>query len=386
MTTPDTLDGLYALPQEHLDFRDTIRQIATERVAPRAAEIDEKAEYPQDLRELFAEHDLFGLPFDTEHGGTGTGTLMLNMAIEEIAKACASSALMLMIQELGTLPIKLFGTDEQKQRFLPKCASGEWTPAFALSEPDAGSDPGGMRTRAVRDGDEWVIDGTKNWITNLGIADFYVVFAVTDPEAGRSHGISAFVVEADRPGFSIGKLEHKMGIRGSPTGQPIFEQVRVPAENLIGEVDEGFKVALATLDHSRLGVAAQGLGLAQGATDYAASYAKERRQFGKPIASFQGIQFKLADMETRCAAARELLYKACAKVDRLEPDMGKYSAMAKLFCSDAAMAVTTEAVQVLGGYGYVKEYPVERMMRDAKITQIYEGTNEIQRVVIARGL
>ncbi|MFL5957244.1 MAG: acyl-CoA dehydrogenase family protein, partial [Solirubrobacterales bacterium] len=311
MTTPDTLDGLYALPQEHLDFRDTIRQIATERVAPRAAEIDEKAEYPQDLRELFAEHDLFGLPFDAEHGGTGTGTLMLNMAIEEIAKACASSALMLMIQELGTLPIKLFGTDEQKQRFLPKCASGEWTPAFALSEPDAGSDPGGMRTRAVRDGDEWVIEGTKNWITNLGIADFYVVFAVTDPEAGRSHGISAFVVEADRPGFSIGKLEHKMGIRGSPTGQPIFDQVRVPAENLIADVDEGFKVAMGTLDHSRLGVAAQGLGLAQGATDYAASYAKERRQFGKPIASFQGIQFKLADMETRCAAARELLYKAC---------------------------------------------------------------------------
>ncbi|MFL5974274.1 MAG: acyl-CoA dehydrogenase family protein [Solirubrobacterales bacterium] len=386
MTTPDTLDGLYALPQEHLDFRDTIRQIATERVAPRAAEIDEKAEYPQDLRELFAEHDLFGLPFDAEHGGTGTGTLMLNMAIEEIAKACASSALMLMIQELGTLPIKLFGTDEQKQRFLPKCASGEWTPAFALSEPDAGSDPGGMRTRAVRDGDEWVIEGTKNWITNLGIADFYVVFAVSDPEAGRSHGISAFVVEADRPGFSIGKLEHKMGIRGSPTGQPIFDQVRVPAENLIADVDEGFKVAMGTLDHSRLGVAAQGLGLAQGATDYAASYAKERRQFGKPIASFQGIQFKLADMETRCAAARELLYKACAKVDRREPDMGKYSAMAKLFCSDTAMAVTTEAVQVLGGYGYVKEYPVERMMRDAKITQIYEGTNEIQRVVIARGL
>jgi len=382
----EVLADVYTIPQEHLDFRDAIRQIAQERVAPRAAEIDEKAEYPHDLRQLFAEHDLFGLPFDTEHGGTGTGTLMLNMAIEEIAKACASSALMLMVQELGTLPIKLFGTDEQKQRLLPKCASGEWTPAFALSEPDAGSDPGGMRTRAVRDGDEWVIEGTKNWITNLGIADFYVVFAVTDPEAGRSHGISAFVVEADRPGFSIGKLEHKMGIRGSPTGQPIFDQVRVPAENLIGDVDDGFKVAMGTLDHSRLGVAAQGLGLAQGATDYAASYAKERRQFGKPIASFQGIQFKLADMETRCAAARELLYKACAKVDRREPDMGKYSAMAKLFCSDTAMAVTTEAVQVLGGYGYVKEYPVERMMRDAKITQIYEGTNEIQRVVIARGL
>ena len=381
-----TANGTYTIPQDFLDFRDTIRQIAQEKVAPRAAEIDEKAEYPQDIRELFAEHDLFGLPFAEEYGGTGTGTLMLNMAIEEVAKACASTALMLMVQELGTLPISLFGSEELKQRFLPKCAAGEWTPAFALSEPEAGSDPGGMITRAVRDGDEWVINGTKNWITNLGIADFYVVFAVTDKEAGHSHGITAFVVEADRPGFSVGKLEHKLGIRGSPTGQPIFEDVRVPAENLIGKEGEGFKVAMGTLDHSRLGVAAQALGIAQGATDYAAAYARERRQFGKPIAAFQGIQFKLADMETQCAAGRELLYKACAKVDRDEPDMGKYSAMAKLFCSDTAMEVTVEAVQVLGGYGYVKEYPVERFMRDAKITQIYEGTNEIQRLVIARSM
>jgi alkylation response protein AidB-like acyl-CoA dehydrogenase len=381
-----TVADLYSVPQEHLDFRDTIRQIVQERVAPRAAEIDEKAEYPQDLRELFSEHDLFGLPFETEYGGTGTGTLMLNMAIEEVAKACASTALMLMVQELGTLPIRLFGTDELKQRFLPKCASGEWTPAFALSEPEAGSDPGGMITRAERDGDEWVINGTKNWITNLGIADFYVVFAVTDREAGHSRGITAFVVEADRPGFSVGKLEHKLGIRGSPTGQPVFEDVRVPAENLVGDEGEGFKVAMGTLDHSRLGVAAQGLGIAQGATDYAAAYAQERRQFGKPIASFQAIAFKLADMETQCAAGRELLYKACAKIDRGDADMGKYSAMAKLFCSDTAMAVTVEAVQVLGGYGYVKEYPVERFLRDAKITQIYEGTNEIQRLVIARTL
>jgi len=377
---------LYALSDDHVALRDTIRQLARERVAPRAAEIDERAEYPQDLRELFAEHDLFGLPFGVEHGGTGTGTLMLNIAIEEIAKACASSALMLMVQELGTLPIQLFGSDELKQRFLPRCASGEWSPAFALSEPEAGSDPGGMRTRATRDGDEWIIDGTKNWITNLGVADFYVVFAVTDADAGHSHGISAFVVEADRPGFSVGKLEHKLGIRGSPTGQPIFEEVRIPAENLIGEVGQGFKIAMGTLDHSRLGVAAQALGIAQGATDYAAAYARERRQFGQPINSFQGIQFKLADMETKTAAGRELLYKACAKVERHEPDMGKYSAMAKLFCSDVAMEVTVEAVQVLGGYGYVKEYPVERMLRDAKITQIYEGTNEIQRLVIARTL
>jgi alkylation response protein AidB-like acyl-CoA dehydrogenase len=376
----------YALPQEFQDFRETIRKMVVERVAPRAAEIDETAEYPRDIRELFASHDLMGLPFDEEHGGTGTGTLMLNIAVEEVAKACASSALILMIQELGTLPIKLFGSDELKERFLPRCASGEWSPAFALSEPDAGSDPGGMRTKAVRDGDEWVIDGTKNWITNLGVADFYICFAVTDPEQGHSRGISAFVVEADRPGFSVGKLEKKMGIRGSPTGQPIFDNVRVPAENLIGAENEGFKVAMGTLDRSRLGVAAQAVGIAQGATDYAAAYAQERKQFGKPIAAFQGIQFKLADMESRTAAARELLYRACSKVDAGDRDMGKYSAMAKLIASDTAMAVTVEAVQVLGGYGFVNEYPVERMMRDAKITQIYEGTNEIQRLVIARTL
>ena len=375
---------MYALTDEQIEFRDVIRQIVRERVAPRAAEIDAKAEYPWDIRRLFAEQDVLGLPFDPEHGGTGTGTLMLNLAVEEIAHACASSALILMIHELGTLPIRLFGTDEQRERFLPRCASGEWSPAFALSEPEAGSDPGGMITTAKRDGDEWVINGTKNWITNLGVADFYVVFARTDRDAGPSRGISAFIVEADRPGFSVGKLEHKLGIKGSPTGQPIFDEVLVPAENLIGREGRGMKVALGTLDRSRLGVAAQGLGLAQGATDYAAAYAKERQQFGKPIASFQGIQFKLADMETHTAAARELLYRACAKIDAGEPDMGKYSAMAKLFASDTAMWVTTEAVQVLGGYGYVSDYPVERMMRDAKITQIYEGTNEIQRVVIAR--
>ena len=298
------LAELYTIPRDHLDFRDTIRRIARERIAPRAAEVDEKAEYPHDLRRLLAEHDVLALPFETEHGGTGTGTLMLNMAVEEIAKACASTALILMIQELGTLPIKLFGTDEQKDRFLPRCATGEWTPAFALSEPEAGSDPGGMRTRAVKSDAGWVVTGTKNWITNLGVADFYVVFAVTDPSAGHSRGISAFVVEADRPGFSVGKLEHKLGIRGSPTGQPNFEGVEVPDANLIGEPHHGFKVALATLDRSRLGVAAQALGIAQGATDYAAAYARERRQFGQPINAFQGIQFKLADMETQFAAAR----------------------------------------------------------------------------------
>jgi alkylation response protein AidB-like acyl-CoA dehydrogenase len=376
----------YALTDEQVEFRDAIRQIVRERVAPRAAEIDAKAEYPWDIRRLFAEQDLLGLPFETEHGGTGTGTLMLNVAVEEVACACASSALILMIQELGTLPIRLFGTPELQERFLPRCASGEWSPAFALSEPEAGSDPGGMITHAERSNGGWVVNGTKNWITNLGVADFYVVFAKTDRSAGRSRGISAFVVEADRPGFSVGKLEHKLGIKGSPTGQPIFEDVEIPEENLIGDEGRGMQVALGTLDRSRLGVAAQAVGIAQGAIDHAVAYALERRQFGQAIADFQGIQFKLADMETRTAAARELLYRACAKVDAVDADMGKYSAMAKLFASDTAMAVTIDAVQVLGGYGYVTEYPVERYLRDAKITQIYEGTNEIQRLVIARAL
>jgi acyl-CoA dehydrogenase len=373
--------GVYAVPEELADFRDTIRRMVEERVAPRAAEIDASGEYPWDIRQLFAEHDLVALPFPEIYGGTGTGTLMLNIAVEEVARACASSALILMLQELGTLPIQLFGSEELKQRFLPRCASGEWSPAFALSEPEAGSDPGAMRTHAVRDGDEWVINGAKNWISNAGIADFYVVFAVTDRENRR---ISAFVVEKDRPGFGIGKLEHKLGIKGSPTGSPVLEDVRVPHENLIGEVGKGMRVALATLERTRLGAAAQAVGIAQGATDYANAYARERVAFGQPINRLQAIQFKLADMETGTAAARELLYKACAMADRGEPGLAKYSSMAKLFASDNAMRVTVEAIQVLGGYGYVTECPVERYLRDAKITQIYEGTNEIQRVVIAR--
>ena len=383
-----TVSGVYDLPEEHKDFRDTIRQIVEERVQPRAADIDRDSEYPWDIRRLFGEQDILALPFAEQYGGTGTGTLMLQVAVEEIARACASSALILMIQELGTLPIQMFGSDELKQRLLPRCATGEWTPAFALSEPEAGSDPGAMRTTAVRDGDDWVINGAKNWITNSSIADFYVVFARTADASGDggSRRISAFVVENDRPGLSIGKLEHKLGIKGSPTGSPVFEDVRVPAENLIGAEGRGLSMALATLERTRLGAAAQAVGIAQGATDYANAYARERLAFGKPIHDFQGIQFKLADMETRTAAARELLYKACAMADRDEPGLGKYTSMAKLFASDTAMAVTVEAVQVLGGYGYVNDYPVERMMRDAKITQIYEGTNEIQRLVIARAM
>jgi alkylation response protein AidB-like acyl-CoA dehydrogenase len=381
MAAVDSYTDLYDIPQELKDFRDTIRQIVKERIWPRAAEIDETGEYPWDIRKLLGEQDILGLPFAEEYGGTGTGTLMLQMAVEEIAKASASSALILMINELGTLPIQLFGTEEQKQKWLPKCASGEWSPAFALSEAEAGSNVAAMRTTAVRDGDEWVINGSKNWITNATIADFYVTFAVTDRDAKR---VSAFVVEKDREGFSIGGLEHKLGIKGSPTGSPVYEDVRVPAENMIGEEGKGMGVALGTLQRTRLGAAAQAVGIAQGATDYATDYAKERIAFGKPIIELQGLQFKLADMQTKTAAARELLYKACAMADRDDPQLALYSSMAKLFASDVAMEVTVEAVQVLGGYGYVTEYPVERMMRDAKITQIYEGTNEIQRVVIAR--
>jgi acyl-CoA dehydrogenase len=378
-----TLTDTYTIPQDFLDFRDTIRQIVQEKVAPRAHDIDADAEYPWDIRRLFGENDILGLPFDEEHGGTGTGHLMLTLAVEEIAKACASSSLILMVHDLGTLPIRMFGSDEQKDRFLPRCATGEWSPAFCLSEPEAGSDPASMRTSAKLDGDEWVINGTKNWITNAGIADFYVVMASTDRENRRT---TAFIVEKDREGFSIGGYEHKMGIKGSPTGSPVFEDVRVPAENVLGGVDQGLPLALAVLARTRLGAAAQAIGIAQGATDYATQYAKERVTFGKPIFEHQAIAFKLAEMEARNAAARELTYRASAAADRDEPDLGTWTSMAKLVASDTAMWVTTEAVQVLGGYGYVSDYPVERMMRDAKITQIYEGTNEIQRLVISRAM
>src|SRR5215208_2111610 len=296
MATVDSYSDLYDIPQDLKDFRDAIRQIVKERVWPRAAEIDATGDYPWDIRKLFGEQDILGLPFAEEHGGTGTGTLMLQMAVEEIAKASGSAALILMVHELGTLPIQLFGTDEQKEKWLPRCASGEWSPAFALSEAEAGSNAAAMRTTAVRDGDEWVINGTKNWITNATIADFYVVFAVTDREAGR---ISAFIVEKERDGFSVGGLEHKLGIKGSPTGSPVFEDVRVPSENMIGAEGKGMGVALGTLQRTRLGAAAQAVGLAQGATDYATEYAKERESFGKPIIEHQGLQWKLADMQTK---------------------------------------------------------------------------------------
>lgn len=384
MTSSTEQTSQYALTGEQLDFLEVIRQMVVEKVAPRAAAIDESGEFPEDIRQLFADHDIFGLPFEPQYGGTGTGELMLCLAIEEVAKACASSAVMLAAQDLSSLPIRLHGSEDLKDRLLPEMASGAMLGAFALSEPEAGSDPGAMRTAARKVDGGWVLDGAKNWITNSGVADIYVTFAVSDRDVKFSKGITAFAVRADAEGFRIDSLEHKMGMKGSPTGSPVYEEVFVPDEDVIGEPGQGFRVAMETLDRSRLGIAAQAVGIAQGATDFAANYAGERIAFGEPINRLQGIQFKLADMETRTAAARELLYRAAAMAENGDPQLGKYSAMAKLFASDVAMEVTVEAVQVLGGFGYVKEYPVERMMRDAKLTQIYEGTNEIQRVVVAR--
>jgi alkylation response protein AidB-like acyl-CoA dehydrogenase len=373
------------LSDEQREMRDLVRTLARERVAPRAAEIDKKAEFPWDVVELFREHEIFGILYDEEYGGLGASALMTLVAIEELSKVCATSGLIVAVQELGSLGLKLAGTDEQKQRYLPRLASGEWLCAYALTEPGSGSDSAAMRTEARLDGDEYVLNGGKRFITNAGVAHLYTVFAKTDPEAGHS-GISAFVVEADSPGFEVGRIEPKMGIKGSTTGEIFFNDCRVPADNLLGEEGEGFKIAMRILDRSRPGIGAQGLGLAQGATDYALEYAKTRETMGKPIAQHQLIAATLADMETKCEAARGLLYKVGMMIDEGAPDdeLTKISAMAKLYCTDVAMEVTTDAVQILGGYGYMQEYPVERMMRDAKITQIYEGTNQIQRLVIAR--
>ena len=377
--------GYDPLTDEQREIRDLVRTLARERVAPRAAEIDKTAEFPWDLVELFREHELFGVLYDEEYGGLGASALMGLVAIEELSKVCATTGLILAVQELGSLGLKLAGTDEQRDRYLPRLASGEWLCAYALTEPGSGSDSAAMRTQARRQGDEYVLTGSKRFITNAGVANLYTVFAKTDPDAGHP-GISAFLVESGSPGFEVGRIEPKMGIKGSTTGEIFFNECRVPADNLLGEEGEGFPIAMRILDRSRPGIGAQGLGLAQGATDYALEYARSRETMGRAIAQHQLIAAKLADMETRCEAARGLLYKVGLMIDEDAPDeeLTKLSAMAKLFCTDVAMEVTTEAVQILGGYGYMQEYPVERMMRDAKITQIYEGTNEIQRIVIAR--
>ena len=363
-----------------------VRELAQEKVAPRAAEIDATGKFPWDMKELLAKQDILGMPFPEELGGLGSSELSILRVIEELAKADATTSLLLCVQQLGALPILLAGTEQQKQRWIPRLATGEWLAAYGLTEPGSGSDAGAMRTRAERRGDTYVLNGLKHFITNAGIAHVNTIFAITDASAGTSRGISAFVVEDGTPGFHLGKVENKMGIRGSQTGELVFEDCVIPAENLLGQEGDGFKIALATLDRTRPGIAAQALGIAQGALDFAVQYAKQRVQFGKPIIENQAIQFLLADMDIKVEAARRLVYHVGAMMDAGVPRFTRESAIAKTYASDIAIEVTNDAIQVLGGYGYMKEFPVERMMRDAKICQIYEGTNQIQRMVIGRAL
>lgn len=379
-----TLSDAYTIPQEHLDFRDTIRQIVQEKVAPRAHDIDASAEYPWDVRKLLAENDILGLPFDSEHGGTGTGTLMLSIAVEEIAKACASSSLILMVQDLGTLPIQLFGSDEQKQRYLTPLARGERLAAWGLTEPGSGSDAAAMRTTAVRDGDHWVLNGSKAFITHGKSGDTMVVMAVTDRARG-SKGISAFIVERGTPGLIAGKKEDKLGMRASETCEVIFQNCRVPAAQMVGEEGQGFIQTLQVLDAGRIGIAALAVGLAQGAWEAARDYAAERRQFGRAINTFQSIRWKLLDNASRVDAARLLTYRAAWLKDQGRKTTLE-SSMAKLFASEIAVRASEDGVQIFGGYGFVKDYPAEKYFRDVKLTTIGEGTSEVQRLVIARQL
>ncbi len=376
----------YLPTPDHDELRAVVRELATERIAPRAAAIDESAEFPWDLKELLAQQDLLGTCFEERHGGTALDGVAQCILVEEIARADATTSLIPIVQKLGALPILLAASDEQKDRYLPRLASGEWLAAFALTEAAAGSDVASNRMRATRDGDDYVLNGSKRFITHGSVANLLTVFALTDPEAGGRKGMSAFIVETDTPGFAAPRVEHKMGIRGSPTAELTFDDVRVPTANRIGEEGEGFRIALSTLDRSRLGIAAQAVGIAQGAIDASVAYAADRRQFGERVIDFQGIQWMLADMSSQTEAARQLTYAAAARMDADAPDLPYWTSSAKLVAGDVAMRVTTDAVQVLGGYGYITEYPVERMMRDAKITQLYEGTQQIQRLIVARQL
>ncbi|MFL6127928.1 MAG: acyl-CoA dehydrogenase [Mycobacteriales bacterium] len=375
----------YRLPEEHVLLRDTVRQLAEDKIAPRAAEVDATGEFPWDVYDALRRADLHAVHIPEEYGGAGADSLATALVIEEVARACASSSLIPAVNKLGTMPVLLSGSEELKRQVLPPVAAGEAMFSYALSEREAGSDAAAMKTRAVRDGDSWVLNGAKSWITNAGVSTYYTVMASTDPAAGPK-GISAFVVHKDDPGFSVGAKERKLGIKGSPTCEIYCSDCAIPADRIIGEPGTGLQTALRTLDHTRLTIGAQAVGIAQGAIDAAVGYVKERKQFGKAIAEFQGIQFMLADMAMRTEAARQLVYVAAGKADRGDPDLTFVSAAAKVMASDAAMAVTTDAVQLFGGYGYTKDFPVERMMRDAKITQIYEGTNQINRMVVARQL
>jgi alkylation response protein AidB-like acyl-CoA dehydrogenase len=376
----------YALTDTHKQFRSAVRQMSEERIAPHAAEVDRDAAFPWDGFKAAVEMELCALGIPVAYGGAGADHVTQAIMVEELARVCASTSVTMLISKLGMMPIFNWGTEELKQAYVPRVASGSAQASYCLSEADAGSDVAAMRCRAVRDGDHYVLSGTKYWITNAGASDIYTVFAKTNPDAGH-RGISCFVVEADW-GVKVAKLEHKMGLRGSPTGEVVFDDVRVPVGNRVGEEGQGFTIAMHTLDRSRPTIGAQAVGIAQGAIDYAAHYMTQRKAFGHPIADFQGLRFMLADMAMRTEAARTLVYRACSVIDGGDPDneLSMIGAMAKCFASDTAMAVTTDAVQLLGGYGYTTDFPAERFMRDAKITQIYEGTNQIQRVVISKKL
>ena len=376
----------FNLTEEHEALREAVRELATDKIAPRAAEIDETGEFPWDVYEALRASGFHAIHIPDEFGGEGGDALAACLVIEEVARVCASSSLIPAVNKLGTMPLILAADETLLKTYLPQVARGDAMFSYALSEREAGSDAGAMKTRAVADGDHWILNGQKSWISHAGISKYYTVMAVTDPEKGPHGGISAFVVHADDEGFSLGTPERKLGIHGSPTREIFFENCRIPGDRIVGEVGTGFQTAMRTLDHTRVTIGAQAVGIAQGALDVAVGYAKERRQFGKPIGSFQGIQFMLAEMAMKLEAARQLIYAAAAKSEREDDDLTFFGAAAKCYASDVAMDITTDAVQALGGAGYTKDWPVERMMRDAKITQIYEGTNQVQRIVMAKQL
>ena len=376
----------YRLLEDHEAIREAVREVAEAKIAPFAAEVDEQARYPQEAHDALVETDFFAPHVPEEYGGVGADALATCIVIEEVARVCASSSLIPAVNKLGSLPLILAADEDLKQRYLRPLAEGRTTFSYGLSEREAGSDTASMRCRAVADGDDWVLSGQKSWITNAGVSEYYTVLAVTDPDGPRGRNVTAFVVEKSDEGFGFGEKERKLGIKGSPTRELHFDKCRIPGDRIVGEVGEGLKIALRTLDHTRVTIGAQAVGIAQGALDQAVAYVKERKQFGSRIADFQGIQFMLADMAMELEAARQMVYVAAAKSERNEADLPFFGAAAKCYASDVAMKVTTDAVQLLGGAGYTQDFPLERMMRDAKITQIYEGTNQVQRIVMARQL
>ncbi|WP_336159040.1 acyl-CoA dehydrogenase family protein [Amycolatopsis sp. VC5-11] len=377
---------LFKINEDHEAIREAVRAVAEEQIAPHAAEADEREEFPKASYDALVASDFHAPHVPEQYGGAGADALATCIVIEEVARVCASSSLIPAVNKLGSLPLILAANEDVKAKYLPPLASGEAGFSYGLSERDAGSDTASMRCRATPSGDDWILNGQKSWITNAGFSEYYTVLAVTDPDGRRGANVSAFVVEKSDPGFSFGAKEKKLGIKGSPTRELLFDQVRIPGDRMVGEPGQGLKIALKTLDHTRVTIAAQAVGIAQGSLDHALGYVKERKQFGKHIADFQGIQFMLADMAMAVETARQMVYTAAAKSERGDDDLSFFGAAAKCHASDVAMSVTTDAVQLLGGYGYTRDFPLERMMRDAKITQIYEGTNQIQRLVMARQL